>query len=62
MLLVKARVGPSAIHGLGLIAHEFIPAGTRVWTFVPGFDLVITENEMSALSATAQEQIRWYAY
>ena len=62
MLLVKARVEPSAIHGLDLIAHEFIPAGTRVWAFAPGFDLAFTENEVLALSVTAQEQVRWYAY
>ena len=62
MLLVKARAGPSAIHGIGLIAQEFIPAGTRVWTFVPGFDLAFTESEVQSLSATAQEQVRWYAY
>ena len=38
MLLVKAWVGVSNIHGFGLIAHEFIPKGTVVWKLVPGFD------------------------
>jgi len=38
MLRVKTRVGVSAIHGLGLFADEFIPQGTIVWDFDPGFD------------------------
>ncbi|MBI1763968.1 MAG: SET domain-containing protein [Acidobacteria bacterium] len=62
MLLVKAQAGKSAIHGIGLIAHEFIPAGTRVWAFQPGFDLVFTVEQLTALSATAQAQVRHYAF
>ena len=43
MLLVHARVGVSAIHGLGLIANEFIPMGSKIWEFMPGFDLEVLE-------------------
>ena len=39
MLLVDARAGLSEVHGIGLIAQEFIPRGTRIWTFQEGFDL-----------------------
>ena len=49
VLLVDARVGPSSIHGCGLIARQFISAGTLVWRFVPGFDVVLTESQLSAL-------------
>lgn len=62
MLLVKARAGLSKIHGIGLIAREFIPQGTRIWEFRPGFDLLLTEQEVSALSPAARDQVLWYAY
>jgi hypothetical protein len=49
MLLVKAWVGPSKIHGFGLIAHEFIPKGTVVWKLVPGFDVILSNDELERL-------------
>lgn len=62
MLLVKARVGASNIHGFGLIAQEFIPKGTCIWRFQPGFDLLIGEDEFLRLSAAVQHQVRHYAF
>lgn len=62
MLLVDARAGVSAIHGIGLFAHEFIAQGTCMWIFQPGFDLLFTEAQLAALSAPAQRQARRYAY
>ena len=62
MLLVDARAGISEVHGIGLIAQEFIPRGTRIWTFQEGFDLVIPEDELSELSEPARDQVIWYAY
>ncbi|MGE0882459.1 MAG: SET domain-containing protein [Blastocatellales bacterium] len=62
MLLINARVGVSAIHGFGLIAQEFIPKGTCIWRFQPGFDLLIGEEEFQSLSASTQRQIRHYAF
>lgn len=38
MLLVKTKIGPSKIHGTGLIADQFIPKGTTVWKFKAGLD------------------------
>jgi hypothetical protein len=32
MLLIKARVRPSTIHGLGLFAEQFIPSGTIIFS------------------------------
>jgi len=62
MLLVRAWVGPSKIHGLGLIAYEFIPKDTVIWRLVPGFDAILTKVEFQALSHAAQEQINHYAF
>ena len=40
MLLVKTRLGASAIHGIGLFADEFIPKDTVTWRFTPGLDQI----------------------
>jgi len=62
MLLLKTRVQPSAIHGLGLFAVEFVPAGTPIWRFEPGFDREFKASRFSALPEHAQIHLRWYAY
>ncbi|HHT9130555.1 MAG TPA: hypothetical protein ACFYEC_06800 [Candidatus Brocadiaceae bacterium] len=62
MMLVRAKTGPSTIHGVGLFAIEFIPKGTKVWEFTNGFDLVLTKEEVENLSKPAQEQFLNYAY
>jgi len=49
MLVVRAKVGPSRIHGLGLIAQEFIPVGTTVWELRVGFDLELTDEQINSL-------------
>ena len=62
MLLVKTRIGPSAIQGIGVFAAEFIPKGTVIWRFQPGFDVLITPEIEAQLSRSALEQVRKYAY
>lgn len=62
MLLVRTRVAPSPIHGLGLFAAETILAGTPIWRFQPGFDLAVTLAEFDRLPQPAQEHLRWFAY
>lgn len=62
MLLVSASRGPSLIHGHGLIAREFIPAGTVIWQFMPGFDVAIHESMLAQLSPEAHRQLVYYAY
>jgi SET domain-containing protein len=62
MLLACARAGVSAIHGIGLIAVGPIAKGTKVWEFVPGFDRLLTDDEVRTLSDATIDQIRWYAY
>ncbi len=62
MLLVRAWVGASKIHGLGLIAHEFIPKGTLVWKLDPEFDLVLPAGKVHALPEFPKEQFLYYAF
>jgi SET domain-containing protein len=62
MLLVDARAGISHIHGIGLIAHEFIPKGTCLWTLRPDFDVLLTEEQIQALPPAAQHQARRYSF
>ena len=62
MLLVKAWIGVSKIHGFGLIAHEFIPKGTVLWRLTPGFDVILSKNEFQVLPSTVQEQVIHYGF
>lgn len=62
MLLVKTRIGPSAIEGVGLFANEFIAKGTTVWQFTSGFDLYLTAEDIQRLPAAAQAQMLKYCY
>jgi SET domain-containing protein len=62
MLLVKTKVQPSAIHGLGLFAAEFIPKGTITWRFDPAFDLYFDPKEVESMSKEKRELIQEFAY
>lgn len=62
MLLVNATAGPSELHGIGLIAREFIPCGTKIWIINPNFDRLLSEEEFQSLSPVAQQQVKHYAY
>ena len=62
MLLVKTKIGPSKISGIGLFANQFIPKGTPTWKFQSGFDLKIDKSELANLSEPAKEQFLKYAY
>ena len=61
-MLIRAKTGPSAIHGVGLFVKESVPKGTRVWEFTPGFDLELTKDQVIRLSEAAREQFLNYAY
>lgn len=62
MLLVKAKVGKSSIHGLGLIAQEFIPKGRVIWRLQPGFDVILTLEELKNLPTHIQELVEWHGH
>jgi len=62
MILVKTKLSTSGIHGIGIFTQEFIPKDTIVWRFEPGFDLVMTREQVDVLSDAAKEQFFSYAY
>lgn len=62
MLLVKTSLRPSPIHGFGLFADEFIPRGTVVWRFVPGFDARLSREAVDALHPVARAFWEHYGY
>ncbi len=62
MMLIRVRVGPSRIHGLGLFTVAPAPAGTPVWRFEPGFDQVFPPTAYAALPALVQAHLRWFGF
>ncbi len=62
MLLIKTKIGPSTVHGIGLFADQFIPKGTTTWEYNPEFDVSYTEEQVSRMSEPAKERFFNYAY
>lgn len=62
MMLIRTRVQPSSIHGMGLFAVEFIPQGTPIWKFEPGFDHDFSPGQFAALPPLAREHTRWFCF
>ena len=62
MLQVKTKIGPSDIQGIGLFADQFIPMGTVVWKFMPGFDLLYTKEQIELLSEAVRDQFYNYSF
>ena len=62
MMLIKTRVRPSGIHGMGLFAVDAVPRGTAVWRFETGFDREFSAGEFAALPDEAQQHLRWFAF
>ena len=62
MMLVRTHVAPSRIHGMGLVAVEFIPRGTALWRFQAGFDHDFSPEQFAALPLLAREHTRWFCF
>ena len=62
MLLVRTRVGPSSIHGLGVFAEEPIAAGAPVWEFTPGWDLEHDPAEVERLPPHVRAFLSHFGY
>ena len=62
MIQVKTKIGQSKIQGTGLFAEEFIPKGTVIWKFTPGFDLKFTQEEVDSFPRQVQEYLEIYSW
>ena len=62
MLLIKTKIGPSEISGIGLFSDEFIPKGTWIWRFKKGFDIRVDEEYPDSLKEPAKSYFMKYAY
>ena len=62
MMLIKTRVAPSQIHGMGLFAVDAIPRGTPIWRFLPGFDHDFSPAQFAELPMLAREHTRWFCF
>lgn len=62
MLLVKTKLAASNIEGLGLFADEYIPKGTLVQKFVPGFDAELAAEKVMALPDVARKEMLHFCY
>ena len=61
-MLVKTKVLPSKIHGLGLFSDEFIPKDTIIWKFTHGFDLKFTKEQIKKFPKQIQEYLGNYSW
>jgi SET domain-containing protein len=62
MMLIRTRVAPSTIHGMGLFASDPVPAGTPIWRFEAGFDHDFGPAAFAALPPLAREHTRWFCF
>jgi len=62
LFIVKTRLAPSPIHGLGTFADEFIPSGTTIWVYHPGFDLEFPLDALDGLPSCTQERLLHFSY
>lgn len=54
MLLIKTKLGPSNIHGLGLFADEYICTGQEVWRFLDGLDMILPREVFESFPPLAK--------
>lgn len=62
MLLVKTKIGPSSINGIGLFADQLIPKGTVIWRLEPQFDIKVLPENLDKLAPHAKQLFLKYSY
>ncbi|MCB1169636.1 MAG: SET domain-containing protein [Leptospiraceae bacterium] len=60
--MVRTYIEKSSIHGMGLFADEFIPAGAVIWQLMPGFDSIIAETEIQGLPPVVRDYVDRFGY
>lgn len=62
MFLIRTRLGPSRIHGVGVFAVDPVPAGAEVWRYDPAFDRMVTTEELARSPPAFRAYLDAYAY
>jgi SET domain-containing protein len=62
MFTVRTKIAPSQIHGLGTFADEFIPRGSTIWVYHPGFDVEFSLDDLEELPPFVRENVMRYSY
>lgn len=62
MMLVKTYVAQSGIHGIGLFAEEPIAAGTKIWHYMGGMDVVFDASLLETLQEPMRSYLARYTY
>lgn len=60
--MIRTKLGPSKIHGLGLFADQFVAKETTIWTFTEGIDLLLEPDILGRLPMLSRLYILNYAY
>lgn len=60
MLIVKTKIKPSKIDGLGLFADQDIEKGDVVYQYIPYLETIISETKFISLPKFIQEKIAHY--
>lgn len=55
MFIVRTKLAPSPIHGIGVFADEPIQKGQVIWSFDPRLDLVFTLEELDEFPRTVRD-------
>lgn len=61
MMTVRTKLVASALHGIGCVAIETIPKGTKVWEFHPMIDSVIPKEFFDQAPKFYQDYLMFYA-
>lgn len=62
MIMIKNKLSPSPIDGLGVFSEQFIPAGTIVWQWHEGIDRKIPLELIDKLPEIPREYMKKYGW
>ncbi len=62
MMLVRGRIGPSAIHGNGLFALDPIRRGSLIWQMDDLIDREFAQSRFDAMPSALQHFLRVFSY